>query len=329
MVSPVPLDPLGDEIWVSVRGNLDGPHLLRVHLGTGRWERLDLTTDSSFRPPERKAGTCGLAWHPEGLAVALWDRVLVVDPDRGRTLRTWSDRRFSDLHGIDVVDGATWVTSTNIDGVLRIDADGAVHDEWFAWGSASERLGEVDYRRLAKDETGLHDQHVNAVAVVQGRVVVSSLGPEPRRHRLARALRRIPGRGLRRRGAITVLGRDVARAVVAAGDGTHDVVAGPDGAVYATEFFTNRVCRVDLRTGARTAIALRGGDLDGHLTRGLLFDGEGGFWAGHSVRGGWAMERPSSRLRHYAGDGTWTGREVVLEGYVGPFCLLGARRPAA
>lgn len=314
---------------VSVRGHVDQDTLLILDLESETIARQveipGLTPDSV---PRGKRGISGLRGYGGKLYVATWDRISVLDGEF-RVLRTYTDRRFSDLHGIHVDDESLWVTSTNIDGVYRI-SDHEVHPFWHAWesrsmGPTASLQADRDYRGLEKRDTGLHRWHVNGVLVTAEYVFVTFLGGPTRASRLRHALdRRGILRRKRRDGGLVVLDRHTKKVRHRMRlEGLHDAVRGGPDLMLCTQYYGATLTRVRTDSLDVDHIPLRP-EIESdcqYLTRGVM-PVEDGYWVGHAVHGGWELETPIARVRKYSREGKWTGAEVRLPGFVGPYDII-------
>jgi len=318
---------------VSLRGYNDKPVLLLVNFDTCEVERT-MTPDIANlgHVPRSKVGFSGIAMlDGRRAAIALWDRIVLIDVDSQAVLEEYTDRRFSDLHSIHAEGGSRlWISNTNLDGVYTID-DTGVQAVWHAWECAA--LGETkayvdrDYRTMVKEDIPYHTFHVNSVFADDTHIVCSFLGQRRRPGRLESLWRRaFPERrwGPIFAGGYLVLDRSTrALCKVVRCEGLHDSKRFKDGSIWSTQYFGRSLVRLDL-----SSLEIRTLRLDatpptrgGYLTRGLI-EVDDGFWIGHTVQRGWTDPNAAARLRKYSRAGRWTGEEIVLAGYVGVYDIV-------
>jgi hypothetical protein len=176
-----------------VRGaGLDAPSgWLRV-LSTDGWEELakaplpDAVHRASDRNPRGGLrGGRGIASTPDALAVALNDRVLVLDRD-WRPARVLSHPWMGGVHDVAADAGGVWVTCADNDLLLRLDWDGRLAGHWhwradrafrrelgFGWLPPMDRS--FDHRNPLDRGLRADLGHVNAVAL-DGDAVLVGLG---------------------------------------------------------------------------------------------------------------------------------------------------------
>lgn len=318
---------------LSLRGYTAKLPLVRVNLDSCVVEEeILLGIPNAPYVPESKTGSCGIAQlSNRTLAIALWDRVIVVEPDSGRLLREYSDQRFSDLHSIHADEKDTiWVSNTNLDGVYTI-TDARVESVWHAWETDcfGPRLDYVpdDYRKKVKEDIPYHRLHLNSVLPTDDHIICSFLGERRRPGRVEGFIRRrIPAMRFGRtfRGGYVVLERSTnrIRSVIHA-EGLHDTKPLRDGGIWSTQYFGAALLRLDPGSLSTRSLRLQvpNPHRGGYLTRGLLETGDG-LWVGHTVPRGWTDPDVCACLRRYDFDGRWTGSEIRLPGYVGVYDIL-------
>ena len=161
---------------------------LRV-LSTDTWEQLAMVPlpDAVHRaldtnPRGGLRGGRGIASTPDRLAVAINDRVLLLDRD-WRLERVLSHPWMGGLHDIAADADGLWASCADNDLVLRIDWEGRLRDTWhwradrsmrralgFRWLPAFDRS--IDYRNPVAPGLRVDVGHVNAVAVDDDAVLV-------------------------------------------------------------------------------------------------------------------------------------------------------------
>jgi len=322
--------------WVSVRGDRE-PTLLEVDLERGAIERrLPVHDAVTFAPPSNKGGTAGLAWLGQHLVVATWDSVAVVDPATGSTEQVWTDRRFSDLHGLCVDHrGRILVTSTNVDGVFSI-TEGGIEPLWYPTPEhhALIEADERDLRRHSKHDVPYHSLHVNDVEVLGDTMLITFLGTRGRGPAIARLAAKLLGANPARDrrlgwrwydGGVIVVDEATGQQRQALDcEGLHDAVAKGDGSVHSTEYFGAALS--EYRDGTLRRVPLDPGPGPAYLTRAILFVDDR-MWVGHTVLRHAEEHAPPALLREYALDGTWLGGEVLLPDCVGPYALVPSESP--
>lgn len=318
-------------ILITLRGFLQNPTIVELDLDDLRIVReVKIDCGLSDQVPRIKRGFTEFQYHGSYLIAATWDRVCFLDPETLRVEEVISDQRFSDLHGLYIDDeGVIWLANTNLDGIYTI-RNGHVEPFWHAWEpnvKLSTKINDgEDYRFLSKENSPFHSLHVNGVFANNQYVFVTYLGKDVRLNSLQKRFVQLGlMRKLEKKGGLLVLDRHSRRVVkrFSSIEGLHTTISDGNGKLYFTEYFGNALIVLD-----RENLSLQRSPLQvppfrewGFLTRGLLID-DFQYWIGHTARRGWREDNPTSLVRSYRMDGSWTGNEIRIPGFAGVYALI-------
>ncbi len=315
------------EFLFTVRGNFNYPFILKIDTKNATVRRVEFPRVKFANSPPDKRGTTGIDQFSGVIAIALWDRILFLERTSLKIIDVITSELFSDLHGIHFdEEGTLWITSTNIDGVLRI-RNGKVEPFWIPaieHGKSEynyDDLKSQDFRNIQKAESGLYAYHINSVTTVGRHLFVSYLGLKGSTSFYYKLLEKV---GLRkafyRRGGVFVLNKNTKKIKYhLINEGLHDPYL--DGnLLYYTEYFSNRLFALDTQTlrGKYIPLEIDHFTRSGNLCRGLVKEDED-FWVGHTKHRGWYEKSTSSLLRKYNTQGRFSGKEILLEDIVGVY----------